>query len=47
MNKILKKIIINELLKIFEKRALLYFRQIGAKKNKNIIDIIMLLIYKV
>ena len=38
INKILEKIVINELLRIYEKKSLLYYRQIGARKNKNFID---------
>ena len=47
MGKILEKIVINELLKIYEKRSLLYSRQINARKKKNTIDTIALLIYKI
>ena len=47
MGKILEKVVINELSRICEKRTLLYPRQIGAKKNRSIIDTIALLIYKV
>ena len=46
IGKILKKIIINELLRIYEERSLLYFRQMGVRKNNNIINTVALLIYK-
>ena len=47
IDKILKKVVINELLRIYEKKSLLYFRQMGARKNKNVIDTVILLIYKI
>ena len=47
MSKILKKVIINELLRIYEKKSLLYSRQMGAKKNKNAIDTVILLINEI
>ena len=47
MGKILKKIIINELLRIYEKKTLLHPGQIDVRKNRSIIDAITLLIYKV
>ena len=47
ISKILKKIVINELLRICEEKALLYPGQMGARKNKNAIDMVILLIYKV
>ena len=47
INKILKKIVMNELLRIYEERSLLHPKQMGAKKNKNIIDTVTLLIHKI
>ena len=47
INKILEKIVINELLRIYEEKALLYSGQMGARKNKSTIDTVTLLIYKV
>ena len=47
MGKILEKVVINELLRICEERALLYSGQMGAKKNRSTIDAVALLIYKV
>ena len=47
MGKILEKVIINELLRICEERALLHFGQMGVRKNRNAIDAVILLIHKV
>ena len=47
MGKILEKVVINELLRICEERSLLHPRQMGARKNKSVIDTVILLIYKI
>ena len=47
IKKILKKIIANELSRIYEKKSLLYPGQINIRKNKSAINIIILLIYEV
>ena len=47
MNKILKKIVINELLRICEERSLLHPKQMGARKNRSAVDAIALLIHEV
>ena len=47
IDKILEKVVINELLRICEERSLLYLRQMGARKNRSAVDTIILLIHKV
>ena len=47
INKILKKVVINELSRIYEKKSLLYFEQMGVRKKKSAVDTVVLLIYKV
>ena len=47
IGKILEKVVANELLKIYEKRSLLYPGQINIKKNKNVVDTMILLIHEV
>ena len=47
IEKILEKVIANELSRIYEKRSLFYVKQIGARKNRSAIDIIVLFIYEV
>ena len=47
IEKILEKIIANELLRIYEKKSLLYSEQINIRKNKSAIDTITLLIHEI
>ena len=47
IGKILEKVIANELSRICEKKSLLHFEQINTKKNRNVINIIILLIHEV
>ena len=47
MGKILEKVVTNELLKICEKRSLLYPQQIDARKNRSVVDAVALLIHKI
>ena len=47
IGKILEKIVANELSRISEKKSLLYFGQMGIRKNRSVINIITLLIHEV
>ena len=47
MRKILEKIVANELSRIYEERSFLYFGQISIRKNRSVVNIMILLIYEI
>ena len=47
MGKVFEKVVVNELLRLYEERLLLYPGQMGARKNKSVVDAMVLLIYEV
>ena len=47
MGKILEKVVANELSRIYEKRSLLHPEQINTRKNRSVVDAVILLIYEV